>query len=206
MKVVEVLQALAQILQADAGDQPIAAVSLLPGVDDATDIGRALLGLGRVPVLDRQDREIVGSRIAGDLRLPDVVGEEEEALLFGTIEMGLLFKDSLTLNSACREAARVAAVGAVTTDVTTRARAAATTLVSANVTVTQQYRVLTSGVWGAWTTLADSGGYNTAPSGSQVRITVSYPHSLVTGSLFASLANPGTSTVTMRGSMVMMRE
>ena len=127
-------------------------------------------------------------------------------LLFGTIEMGLLFKDSLALNSACREAARVAAMGSVTTDVTTRARAAATTLVAANVTITQQYRILDLGVWGPWTTMADLGGYNTAPSGAQIRIALSYPHSLVTGSLFASLANPGTSTVTVRGNMIMMRE
>lgn len=129
-------------------------------------------------------------------------------LLFGTMEMGLLFKDSLALNSACREAARVAAVGATTTDITTRAQAAATTMVAANVTVVSQYRTYTSGVWGAWTTLGNNAGGtgNNAPSGAQVRVTLTYPHPLVTGSLFASLANPGTNIVTVRGSMVMMRE
>lgn len=129
-------------------------------------------------------------------------------LLFGTMEMGLLFKDSLSLNQACREAARVAAVGAKTTDVTIRARAAATTLIAASVTIAQEYRTYTGGVWGPWTALGLStdGTANNAPSGSQIRITLTYPHSLVTGALFASLANPGTNVVTVRSRMVMMRE
>jgi len=129
-------------------------------------------------------------------------------LLFGTMEMGLLFKDSLALNSACREAARLAAMGATTTDVSIRARAAATTLVPANVTVISQYRTYLAGLWGPWTILGNNsdGTNNNAPSGAQIRITLTYPHALVTGSLFASLANPGTNIVTVRGSMVMMRE
>jgi Flp pilus assembly protein TadG len=129
-------------------------------------------------------------------------------LLFGTMEMGLLFKDSLSLNSACREAARVAAVGATTSDIAARARAAATTLNPANVTVTSQYRTYSGGVWSAWTALGDNaaGTANSAPSGAQVKITLTYPHQLVTGALFASLATPGTNKVTIRGSMVMMRE
>ncbi len=129
-------------------------------------------------------------------------------LLFGTIEMGLLFKDALTLNSACREAARVAAVGARTADITARARAAATTLNASLITVTQEYRTYTGGVWSAWMTLGDSvvTPTNDAPSGAQIRITLTYPHPLVTGALFQSLADPGTSTVTVRASMVMMRE
>ena len=129
-------------------------------------------------------------------------------LLFGTMEMGLLFRDSLVLNSACREAARVAALGGRTADVTARAQAAATTLVASNVTDTQQYRTYSAGTWGSWTNLANTGDgtANNAPSGAQIRITLTYPHELCTGSLFASLANPGTSTVTVRGNMVMMRE
>lgn len=129
-------------------------------------------------------------------------------LLFSTIEMGLLFKDSLSLNSACREAARVAAVGAPTTEITARARAAGTTLVTSNISVTQQYRTYSNGVWSAWTTLGNNtaGTANNAPSGAQIKITLSYPHPLVTGSLFASLAASGTNVVNVRGSMVMMRE
>jgi len=129
-------------------------------------------------------------------------------LLFGMIEMGLLFKDALTLNSACREAARVAAIGASTADITARARAAATTMNGSQITVTQQYRTYTGGVWSDWMTLGDSAAAptNNAPSGAQIRITLTYPHPLVTGALFKSLADPGTSTVTVRASMVMMRE
>ncbi len=129
-------------------------------------------------------------------------------LLFGTIEMGLLLRDSLAINSACREAARVAALGARTTDITARARAAATTLVASNITVTQQYRTYNSGVWSPWYTLGNNadGTKNNAPTGAQIRVTLTYPHNLTTGSLFASLANPGTSVVTVRGNMVMMRE
>jgi Flp pilus assembly protein TadG len=122
-------------------------------------------------------------------------------LLFGTMEMGLLFRDSLVLGQAAREGARVAAVGALTTDISTRARAAAPSLVTANITVAEWYRTYSSGTWGVWTTLTDNTGVtaNVAPSGA-------HPHPLVTGGLFASMANPGTNTVTVKSSMVMMRE
>ena len=129
-------------------------------------------------------------------------------LLFGTIEMGLLFKDSLTLSQASREAVRVAAVGDTISDITTRAKAAAPALTSANITVTQQYRTYSGGTWSAWTTLANNAGgtANNAPSGSQIQVTLSYPHTLITGGFFSSLENPGTHVCTIKSSMVMMHE
>jgi Flp pilus assembly protein TadG len=129
-------------------------------------------------------------------------------LLFGTVEMGLLFKDSLTLDQACREAVRVAAVGDTTSDITTRAEAAAPTLNSAKITVTQQYRTYSSGTWSAWTTLGNNTGdtANNAPSGSQIEISLSYPHTMITGGFFSSIVTPGTNTCTIKSSMVMMHE
>jgi Flp pilus assembly protein TadG len=129
-------------------------------------------------------------------------------LLFGIIEMGMLFKDSLTLSQACREAVRVAAVGDTTSDITTRAKAAAPALNTATITVTQQYRTYSSGTWSAWTTLANNsaGTANNAPSGSQIEMTLSYPHTMITGGFFSSLVTPGTNICTIKTHMVMMHE
>ena len=127
-------------------------------------------------------------------------------LLLGTIEMGMLMKDSMVVASACREGARVASLGSTTTDIDSRVRSAAATVSSSAITVTMQYRVLSGSTWGAWTTLTDSGSANAAPSGSQVMVSLTYPHALVTGGLFAALANPGTNFITVRGKLVVRRE
>ena len=129
-------------------------------------------------------------------------------LLFGMIEMGLMMKDAMVVNSACREAARSAALGATTTQITAAARSAAPTLALPALTLTQQYRTASGDVWGPWTALTDDAALtaNAAPTCSQVRIAAAYQHHLVTGSLFASLATPGTSIIKLQGCVIMLRE
>lgn len=124
-------------------------------------------------------------------------------LLLGTLEMGLIVKNSIVLGSACREGVRRAAMGATTTEIADHVRAAAATLQSEAIAVTVEHRNLPDDVWAP---LADNGSANAAPSGAQVRVTATYPHQLVTGGMFASLASPGTNTVTLSASLVMMRE
>jgi Flp pilus assembly protein TadG len=128
--------------------------------------------------------------------------------LFGTVELGMIMRDVMVLNSAAREAARAASLGWGNTAIVDRARAAATGLVAAHVTVTLDYRTYTSGVWSGWATLASSGGSNTAPSGAQIRVRVSYPHPLIVGRLFTSLlaTNTTNNTMTVGATMTMMRE
>ena len=60
--------------------------------------------------------------------------------------------------------------------------------------------------WGGWVTLGDS-GENDAQRGDQVRITLTYDHPLLTGTLFSSLADdPGGSTVAISATRIMRRE
>lgn len=127
-------------------------------------------------------------------------------LLLGTVEGGLVMKDSAMLTSAAREGTRMAAVGATTADIVARVRAAAPTLRPADITVTMQYRTLEGGTPSAWTTLADEGTKNVAPTQSQVMVTATYPHALSTGMLLAALVTPGTNVVPLKSSLVMMRE
>jgi len=127
-------------------------------------------------------------------------------LLFGIIEFGLIFKDVLAINQAAREGARAAAVGNTTSTVSARVTASATTLTTANITITSSYRTYTNGVWSGWTTLTNSGDSNAAPSGAQVKVALSYPHTLVTGGLFSRIAEPNSNRITLNTSMVMRRE
>jgi Flp pilus assembly protein TadG len=127
-------------------------------------------------------------------------------LLFGIVEFGLIFKDVLAINQAAREGARAAAVGSTTTTVSNRVTSSAATLTTANLTITSSYRTYNNGVWSAWTSLANSGEVNAAPSGAQVRVAVSYPHNLVTGGLFSRIADPNSNRITLNTSMVMRRE
>lgn len=130
-------------------------------------------------------------------------------LLFGTIEMGLLFKDALTLSSAAREGVRVAAVGSTVQDINNRITAAAATLHTENLSVEINKRMYAGGSWSSWTNLGDTGDGlgNDALRGEQIRITLTYPHELVTGGLFSGLVTaPGESAVNLSSSMVMMRE
>ena len=117
-------------------------------------------------------------------------------LLFGTIELGLLFGDQTLVGAAAREAVRSAAVG----DPTATAKSHAVSggvglpLSAANV-------VLEKSTDGAvWTALGDSGANNNAVTGNFVRATVTYSHPLVTSYIFS-----GT-TKTLTAKLVMRRE
>lgn len=128
--------------------------------------------------------------------------------LFGTIELGMIMRDVMVLNSAAREAARTASLGHSNTEIIDRARAAATGIPPGSITVLLDYRTYSSGTWSAWTTLTSTGGSNNAPSGSQVRVRVSYPHPLIVGRLFTAMlaTNKTNNTMTVGATMTMMRE
>ncbi len=118
-------------------------------------------------------------------------------LLFGIIEMGLLFGDQAQVSQAARAASRSAATG----DPVAKAAGGG---VSAGVglPLTPASVVLEESADGGttWITLGDSGGSNNAPTGGLVRATVTYSHPLVTSLVFAG----GARTLTAR--MVMRRE
>jgi Flp pilus assembly protein TadG len=130
-------------------------------------------------------------------------------LLFGIIEIGILAKNSMMLHSACREGARAAAIGATPAEVADRCEAAAATLNVEVLGVTTEYRTYSDGSWGSWQTLgySDDGNANDAPTGSHIRVELSYDHPLVAGALFSFLADDQeNNTVNIGARMVMMRE
>jgi Flp pilus assembly protein TadG len=157
-------------------------------------------GWARTPAASRQGVATVEMALV----LPVLI-----VLLFGIIEFGLVFKDRMVLSTASREATRIAALGRPVAEVISRGKEAASTLTVTSLTVTPEYRTYSAGAYTAWQALANapSGTTNTAPTLAQVRVTMSYPHHLVTGSLFAGiLGDGGTSIKTLTTSVVMTRE
>lgn len=118
-------------------------------------------------------------------------------LLFGIIEMGLLFQDQAEVSQAAREAARSAAIGDSTATAKGHAVSAGVglSLVSGSVTLETSADSGTT-----WAALGDSGTANSAATGSLIRATVAYAHPLVTSYVFAG----GHKTLTSK--MVMRRE
>lgn len=134
-------------------------------------------------------------------------------LLFGIIEFGFIFKDLLLLHQAAREGARVAAVGATTSEIETRILGSTSqlNLTAEDITPQQstspaEFRTYNAG-WSNWGALGDYEDENNAPSNAQIRISIEYDHPLVCGGLFGRLTdNPGAEYFTLTTNMVMSRE
>lgn len=115
-------------------------------------------------------------------------------LLFGIIEMGLIFQDQALLSAAAREAARSAAVGQATA-VAQNAGVNA----GAGLAITPNAIVLeTSSKGQGWVVLGDLSGSNSAAAGDFVRATVTYAHPLVTGFVFSGSSKVLTAKMVMR--------
>ena len=117
-------------------------------------------------------------------------------LLFGIIELGLLFGDQALVSAAAREGVRSAAVGDPITTAQSHAVSGGSglPLTTANVVLEKSADGTT------WAALGSSGSNNNAVSGNFVRATVTYAHPLVTAYIFA-----GT-TKTLTAKLVMRRE
>ena len=117
-------------------------------------------------------------------------------LLLGIVEVGLVVMDALSLQNAAREAVRLATLGRSTSQVSAQVSATLTSVLPAQqVTVTLTKRVLSGGVWSAWTALGDTTvdgtTQNDATAGDQVRVTLAYGHPLITGYVLGALAPQG---------------
>lgn len=129
--------------------------------------------------------------------------------LFGIIEFGMLFKDSLMLQNGARAGAREACVGSTPSRVQEAALSAARSLDADKLDVVMEYRARTGSGWSEWMPLElnDDGTANNAPRGAQIRVQLSYTHSLLTGGLFSWLAtDPETNSVSLTASSVARRE
>jgi Flp pilus assembly protein TadG len=130
-------------------------------------------------------------------------------LLFGIIEFGLMVKDLVGINQAAREGVRCAAVGATPTTISARIDASAPTIDTSQLTKLHEYRSYDQdyGTWSSWTVLGVEDDENNAQQGDQIRITIAYPHQLVTGGVFAYLADdPEQGTISLETAIIMRRE
>jgi len=129
-------------------------------------------------------------------------------LLFGIAEFGLLFRDLLILKNAAREGSRAGAVGATTAAISDTALSVATGLNIEDISITLKNGTCNeeTGTW-SWTDLGDAESHNNAPPGTQVRIALSYSHTLVAAGLFTGLGDEeGSSTITITAASAMRRE
>jgi len=116
-------------------------------------------------------------------------------LLFGIIEMGLLFQDQALLGASAREAARSAAVGHTTSEAQSTAVSA-----GAGLAIVPGNVVLEKSIDGGqfWAALGDAPPNNNAAVGDLVRATVIYAHPLVTGYVFSGTCKNLTAKMVMR--------
>ena len=116
-------------------------------------------------------------------------------LLFGIIEVGLLFGDQALVGAAAREAVRSAAVGDPTATAKSRGVSGGAGLALSAASI-----VLEKSVDGAvWVALGDTGAKNDALSNvSLVRATVTYSHPLVTSFVFTGSVKTLTARLVLR--------
>lgn len=116
-------------------------------------------------------------------------------LLFGIVEVGLIFSDQAQVGAAAREAARSLAVAEPTATARSRAASAGVGLSPSATAVT-----LESSTDGGltWIALGDTGSANSALPGTLVRATVTYRHPLITALVFTGTTRTLTARLVMR--------
>ncbi len=133
-------------------------------------------------------------------------------LLLGIVELGWLASDKIVLKMAAREGARAAALGAATSQIAERVQQRAPGLDPQRLSIVAEYRISSAeGEWSEWVLLEDvqseEGETNNAPSGAQVRVSLSYAHEILIPGLFGFLTDEGRPGVcTLQASGVMRRE
>lgn len=105
-------------------------------------------------------------------------------LLFGSLEVGMLVKASMTVNRVANEGARMAGVGASPARISAHIASSATGLDFDQIITRYEYRQwdTATSAWGNWTTLGTdplNPADNDAPMGAQVRVTLQYPYDLI---------------------------
>ncbi len=120
------------------------------------------------------------------------------ALMIGIMEFGYLVKANMTLASAAREAARYAALGKSTSEITARVTryAGSLKLTAPNGSITLQQCDERGASCTAWP--ADSGGRNGVTPPNMVRIILTTKHQSLTGFIPGLQGRQLSVTVTMR--------
>ncbi len=124
-------------------------------------------------------------------------------LLFGIIEVGMLFNSVSIIKAGAREGCRLAAIGATTSQIATQVQTVCAGL-AGTAAVTCWYRE-DRGEWVELSDIAEGDEMvNSAPAGSLVKVVVTYRHTLLTNNLFPGLGDNGA--IQLQASMIMRRE
>ncbi len=130
-------------------------------------------------------------------------------MLFSIIEMGFMVKNRAELGQAAREAARLGAVGATPSRMNQGIASSLSTIDYDGLTITYEYRPWDedSQTWGSWTALGVDGSQNNAAKGGQIRVELSFNHSLLVPGVMSGVLNANENDqVNLAAASVMMRE
>jgi len=130
-------------------------------------------------------------------------------LLFGSLEMGMLVRSCIAVNHVANEAARMASVGALPSQITARIPITARNISYALITARYEVRrwdVMTQ-KWSAWQTLGTRGPLNDASTGDEIRVVIDYPHELLVPGVTASLLHADANNdVALSSTVITVRE
>jgi hypothetical protein len=126
-------------------------------------------------------------------------------LSLGILEFGVLMLHQLTLTQVAREGSRCAARGGTVSEIEKGMVNMAGALPNHDeLGVTLTYST-DQGETYAYS-LGDQGGENDAPPGSLIKVTLNWPHHLLTGGFFSWLTGAAGERLPLRADLVMRRE
>jgi Flp pilus assembly protein TadG len=128
-------------------------------------------------------------------------------LFLGIIEFGVLMMHQLTLVQVAREGSRTASLGRPTPEIQTRMLNLAGALPNHDELAVNLSYSTDEGASYPYA-LGNVGGSseNSAPPGSLIKVTLGWPHHLLTGSFFSWMSNVQNNTLPLKSEIVMRRE
>ena len=127
-------------------------------------------------------------------------------LFLGIVEFGVMMLHQLTLAQVAREGSRHASLGRTVAQIETRMLNMAGALPNQNELVVDLSYSTDQGVTYPYA-LGDVGGSeNDAPPGGLIKVTLDWPHHLITGSFFSWLSGAQGDTLPLKAEVIMRRE
>jgi Flp pilus assembly protein TadG len=127
-------------------------------------------------------------------------------LFLGIIEFGVVMMHQLTLVQVAREGSRHASLGKPVAQIEERIYNTAGALPNhTDLTIQLNYST-DQGVTYPYVLGDNAGGENDAPPGSLIKVTLTWPHHLITGSFFSWLTGVQGDVLPLKSEVVMRRE
>jgi hypothetical protein len=129
-------------------------------------------------------------------------------LFLGIIEFGVLMMHQLTLVQVAREGSRAASLGGPVAQIQARILNMAGALPDADqMTVDMRYSVDNGQTWSSTALGDNAGGENDAPPGSLIRVSLDWPHHMITGAFLTRwLSSAQGDVLPLHSNVIMRRE